>query len=575
MVDLLQELKQKQNLLAESEEINRNPAKDFSKDIAPFIGFNPYETLRSGKGAAEAAAAIGSQALMEAPSGLVGAAEFATGDAESGAKAVKDFQKSTTYQPSQAGQEQLMTFGENLKELAKQPGIKQLVDSGVSVQDFITNFSGNIGRIAGDPFAATERSLAIEQGRELPARTEAEIKGEAAGKAIGSGILRAAIEGAGLKGALAKPGALSKAVAPQMAKNLPSKVDPKIISNVTKQGFDESVTKVIANASKTDKTKLLKALNNYKKIKDDPRLLISKSLRPSNVAGDSLLERFRVVSKANREAGSSLDSVAKSLRGKKVDQSSAVDQFIRDLDELGVSFDNRMRPNFKGSDIQGSKGAEQLIAKIVTRMKEAPNPDAFQSHRLKKFIDEQVSFGKTAEGLSGKTESIVKSLRRNLDQNLDITFPEYNKVNTVYSETRGAIDALQDAAGRKINLTGKNADAALGTVLRRLMGNAQSRINLSDAIGDLENVAIKQGGKFDDDLATQLLFIDELDRVFGPATRTSLQGQGSQVAERLARGESVKGALFGRALEDIVEKVKGVNEQEAIKALEELLKEAK
>lgn len=142
-----------------------------------------------------------------------------------------------------------------------------------------------------------------------------------------------------------------------------------------------------------------------------------------------------------------------------------------------------------------------------------------------KFIDEQVTFGKTAEGLGGKTERVAKGLRRQFDQLLDSSFPAYDKVNTQYADTVQALDAFQKAAGSTIDLASENADKAVGTLSRRLMSNAQSRVRLLDAIEGLQSTASKYGKTFDDDVVSQALFVDELERVFGPSARTSLQGE--------------------------------------------------
>ena len=139
--------------------------------------------------------------------------------------------------------------------------------------------------------------------------------------------------------------------------------------------------------------------------------------------------------------------------------------------------------------------------------KRGANPDAFELHRMKRFIDEVVTYGKAGEGLTGKTERILKQLRTNLDSTLDDAFPAYNEANTIYADTIGALDALQDVAGRKMDLFGPNADKATGTLLRRMMSNAQSRVNLVDAVDNLEVVAKRYGSKFGDDISTQMLFV--------------------------------------------------------------------
>jgi hypothetical protein len=71
----------------------------------------------------------------------------------------------------------------------------------------------------------------------------------------------------------------------------------------------------------------------------------------------------------------------------------------------------------------------------------------------------------------------------------------------------------------------------------------------------------------------QLIFVNELDRMFGAAAQTSLKGQQS---EALATGVDIaRGRLADRALDLLAEKaenLRGVNKENAIKAMEEILK---
>lgn len=352
-----------------------------------------------------------------------------------------------------------------------------------------------------------------------------------------------------------------------------------------RQGFDEGVIAAVKGSSEADKVKMVEMVRIMQRGKKNK--LFAQTNRPSDVAGDSLLDRFRIVRSTNRKAGKELDDVANSLKGKKVNFDEAISQFNSDLDSMGVTLTQTpsgLKPNFAGSIIEDLQGPEAAIKRIVSRLGKPGEIDAFELHRMKKFIDEQVTFGKSAEGLSGRTESVLKNLRRNLDQALDSNFSQYDRVNSTFAETIGAIDALQDVAGKKLNLTGKNADAAVGTLLRRLMSNAQSRVPLLDAIEELEIVAkkfSKTTGKelvpfgsknivINDDLLTQVLFADELDSVFGPVARTSFQGQIDQPLRRAARGGLREAAIEVAA--ETAERFRGINEDEAFRSIRRLLK---
>ena len=338
------------------------------------------------------------------------------------------------------------------------------------------------------------------------------------------------------------------------------------------QGFDEGVIAAVKNANPIDREKMRQMVDVMQNAKGNARYAMTN--RPSDIAGESLIQRFDFVLDTNKQAGKELDIVANGLKGQSVDFSPAVDNFINDLDSLGVKLNRNLTPNFRGSDIEGNLAAEKVISNIVKRMRtNYKNPDAYEVHRLKRYIDDQVTYGKSAEGLAGRSESVLKSLRANLDKVLDESFPDYNNINTRYSDTISAIDALQDVAGKKMDLTADNASKATGTLLRRLMSNAQSRVNLLDAINDIENVGNKYGAGFEDDLLNQVLFVDELDRVFGPVARTSLQGQMKQSLEGAASFAS-ESALekTARIVGKAAEKAKGVTEETQFEAIKELLK---
>jgi hypothetical protein len=166
-----------------------------------------------------------------------------------------------------------------------------------------------------------------------------------------------------------------------------------------------------------------------------------------------------------------------------------------------------------------------------------------------------------------------------LDQALDTNFPEYNKVNTSFSETRNALDMLQKGLGPSVNLDSVLADKSVGKALRKIMSNGATRENLLDGMDEIERIAKSYyakpnlsdeiglllgpnpSGKFEDDLMTQVLFADELDDVFGATARTSLQGA-LEKAKRsgAAAKDAVDGNptnILGQGMDWVAEKLSG------------------
>lgn len=361
-----------------------------------------------------------------------------------------------------------------------------------------------------------------------------------------------------------------------------------------RQGFDESVIAAIKGASASDKKKMAEMVKILSKGRSDARYAAIS--RPSDIIGDSIVKRYRAIEVANRSAASRLDDTAKSLKGQRVDFSQAMDSFLRDLDGIGVKIGDDLTPKFVGSDIEKIPAAEKIIKNIVNRMKSGEAPDAYDIHRLKKYIDENVSYGKSARGLAGKTETILKRFRKNLDASLDENFPAYKKVNDTYSETIDAMNEFSAAAGSKFNPASENAAKQAGVLSRRLLSNVQSRSQLMDALDKLQTVANKYSGqsssrevstvltrrgmrqgkpaqqKFDDDILTQVLFADELSAVFKPSARTSLQGDLAKEVQRgarAARGGATDVALDAGAT--LIERARGLTEENALKAIERLL----
>jgi len=309
--------------------------------------------------------------------------------------------------------------------------------------------------------------------------------------------------------------------------------------------------------------------------------------RPSDVIGDRIASDFNIVKKANKKAGADINKAAESLKGKQIDSLDIGQQFIDDLEDMGVSVSDDLKLDFVGSDIEGVSGAESAISNVFRRMTGGKRPDAYELHRLKRYIDEHVTYGKAGEGLKGLSERTLKSLRRNIDKKLDDNFSEYKKANDIYSETISAIDDLQSVAGKKVDLTSENANKRLGTLMRRVLSNAQSRVDVIESVGEIERVAKKypqqlaiEGitkGNRKPDLMQLAIFSDELDSRFGPTARTSLQGQFEQVANRgrsIAQAQSptmaAADAAIGAAARGI-DKVKGVSNEKAFAAMRELL----
>lgn len=485
------------------------------------------------------------------------------------------------YQPqTEAGQESLKTVGDlmqkgldianypisglsGLADLISGEGMEQAGETIKSVQEIgLPKTAGKqVLEKTGDPLLATLTEM-------TPAIASSLIP---IAKIVGKNIA--------LKQKIAdkiKAGSTDKTLANYMIDGAGKLKSDPLVKESVKQGFDQGVIAAVKGASKIDKSKMLAMVENMKKGKENA--LFAMKNRPSDIAGNSLLERVNFIKNINKSAGKQVDITAKALKGSQVDFKKPVANFMDSLDEMGIRINKNLKPIFKGSDIEGLSGPEAAIKNIVKRLssgKRGATPDAYELHRMKRYIDEIVTYGKEGEGLKGKTERVLKSLRRDLDNTLDSNFPDYNTANTKYADTVGALDSLQDVAGKKMDLFGPNAEKATGTLLRRMMSNAQSRVNLVDAVDSLDSIAKKYGASFGDDISSQMLFVDELDGVFGTAARTSFAGETAKGVKRGAEALTGQKTATGVALEvgaAGLEKLRGINQENAFKTISELLK---
>jgi len=355
-------------------------------------------------------------------------------------------------------------------------------------------------------------------------------------------------------------------------------VPDNLAADAIKQGWKDGTIASIKAATEKDRQAMLKMLNIFKMGEKNERFRATK--RPADILGDTVESRILFLIKANKEAGNEINKVANSqLRGKRVNFDPAINTFIDDLSTLGVRVEvdsnGVAKAILQGSDIQGDKQAQRVLNAVLERLSTVKPPDAYGIHTAKRFIDTQVDYGKRnlANPLTAQAERTLKNLRRNLNESLGDTFPDYKAANAKYSDTVSTLDDLQKAAGTQINFDSPNADKALGVAMRKLTSNYGTRANLIDALDQANQTATKYGMKIEDDVINQLIFVNELDRMFGAQAQTSLKGQ---VAEAMQTGIDIaRGGAARRAVEllaESAENLRGINKENAVKAMEELLK---
>ena len=340
-------------------------------------------------------------------------------------------------------------------------------------------------------------------------------------------------------------------------------------------GWDDSFVAWVKTTDKQTRQNLREMVNIAKKRVGEGKEFTYNG-RPSDIIGKSLKTRIDLVKKVQRQSGSLIKKVSKQqLSGKQIDISEALNKFKSQVFELGGKINEKGEIEFGiNSQLYGQaskqKAFKDVFAKINTLGDVA---DGYNAHQLKQFITEYVDFGKgSKDGISANVENVLKGFRKDINDTLKGQSDAYDKVNTSYSQTTQALSDFQKAAGKSIDLFGPEADAATGRVLRKLLSNMQNRENLAATMKAIEDVAVKHGGKYTDDLTAQTKAVNEMERLLGSFAETSFKGEITQAGQRVAENPSIRqlGTEAVRMSAKQLQKTKQ-NQTAQIRALEELI----
>lgn len=341
------------------------------------------------------------------------------------------------------------------------------------------------------------------------------------------------------------------------------------------QGFDEQDVAVIKTMTPKDKQKAIKMLDLTKKAGENRRNIE----RPFDVVGESVLEPAKKISETLKTKAGELDGVAKGLQNQTLD---GADDVVRGIDDeltgIGAKVDADGNIQFEGSDFEGLGSNEKIIQNVYRRLRSAK--DAYDFHRIKKYIDTNVNYGKSGEGLTGEAEALLKGWRRSIDGALDGQFAQYNEVNTVLSDTIKQLDELHTILGKNFNVNTPLSEIKAGQVASRILTNSPNRGEVLRILDNLQKTASKYGYKQEEDLISQIIFADMLEDMFGTQATRSLSGQvergvtaGIEEAvgpvAQLAKG-NVPGAIAEGGIK-LYQKFKGINVETQMEALRALL----
>ena len=516
------------------------------------------------------------------------------GDAQAGLEQVQRAEENIQTPLSESGQEVATNLGESISSLANVEGIDSIVEGAKSFGDFLTKLGSGTTAFLADPIATTEALSKGEELTELPGRVGTAAR---VGGAIGQALPPTAAEVL----PFVKPAAGIATVSKFNPANLTSKFGKNLVKNQKFEGklldqltarqkqnliaqeiksgnpdiknvakfVNESgqvttnetskaaiktlggndtaieIVSVFERMSEATKTQVNKMLDIVKKGQTKP--LFGKFNRPSDVLGDSLVNRAKAIFNVNKEASENIGDIARSLKGQKVNIGAARSQFFDEMEKLGVAFktgdDGFVTVDLSRSDFIG--GSQKQMNVMVNKLLNDEVGFEF-AHNLKRSIRQNLKFDKIGpnkidEGASAK---ILRDLSGGIDEVLDTASTPYNKANIRFAQTKDLVDKFQKLAGKDEDIFSDSAQRTLGLKAKRITSNAISGGSISNDIIAIDKVLSDLKIPVNDEIHSLLFAVDEIERIFNIAPSNSLAGNimrtGTKLnaATRIAKGEN-------------------------------------
>jgi len=292
---------------------------------------------------------------------------------------------------------------------------------------------------------------------------------------------------------------------------------------------------VLENMNPASKAQVNKMLNNIERGRKEP--LFGDANRPSDILGQSVLNRAKQVSLINKKAGETIGNTAKSLKDVNVDISPVNNQFFNKLNELGVSFsrgdDGWVTPDFSRSKFIG--GSQKEMAVLINDLLDGA-PGFETAHKLKRTIRDNIDFDTGGTGqIKGASQQLLRDLSSGIDDVLDATSPKYKKANESFAKTIKLKNDFDKLVGKDIDV-GENLSAEiLGGKVMRLDSNAVSRTAIKKLLLNTDDVLGEFGVRFKDDIPSLVHITSKLNDSFKLSPGGSLKGNivsgGLDVAE--------------------------------------------
>jgi hypothetical protein len=351
-------------------------------------------------------------------------------------------------------------------------------------------------------------------------------------------------------------------------------VRDQVQRDLLKKGVSEKVLVSRNNMTPADRlaasSMLDKAENFIRGVKG------SETDLPNSVIGDNAMARFNTIVNFQDGAKNRITkAVARDLKGKPVDITDLVDNYIDDLSVLKIGLTEEGKLDFSNSIVTGPS---KPITSAFRMIKNNSFDSADDLHLVKQSISNLINYdNKITEPIDARVQASLNNLREGINKKLRLMSDDYAAANDDYAKAAKVLQPFAKEMGKRFDPESDRVGDFVGQELRKTITNYAKANDLITAIDDLDVMARELGGNFTDDIMTQVMLNSELERVFGSFKPGSHQGvieKGTEVAlSRFGLAGDVAKAGLNAAKDRIRFSPPSKDKIELIKQLKQLMKE--
>lgn len=344
---------------------------------------------------------------------------------------------------------------------------------------------------------------------------------------------------------------------------------------------DPGLIQLIKTASPETRASMLRMIDIRRRTADNKRA--AQAERTTDVSGAAAVDRIDYLADIANTNRQRLDEISRSeLAGKQVDVVPIADAYSSVLEKANIEIDPETGAfNYENSIFKPVPQAQFILDQMNEVLKK-DTVDAADFHIIKRQLDELIRATKGKPGATGTAGGILSRMRSEVNSAIRQVNPEYAAINDELAQTLSVFDELENATSGSVDILEATADQKIGQDLRKLFSNYSTRVDMSEAIRQLEDVARAQGATFETSAGDLAELANSLNRRIGAEAQGSLQAimqnanRPDLVSEYTAEvvTDAVSGTPgAGGIIKRLIGRNSDVSNAEVLDALEALIKD--